>query len=313
MGQTHYSWQKDFEIPADAAMRLISEQFPALQPVRVAPLSSGWDNQVFAVNDAYIFRFPRSHSASALMQRELRVLPQLNSRITLPIPKILFPGQPTPDYPSPFMGYEELAGSVPHLVALTENVRNRCAKNLGSFLRTLHDVDVAEAQQWGVPGETLGRLDSATVVPRFDRYLNIAVASGLIDNPDPLRQLVAKIAGRPPLTEQRLIHGDLNFRNIVLHPEGGLAGVIDWGNIHIGHPAVDLSLIFSFLSPQGRELFSQTYGPISEETQLWAQFRAAYSNLKILVHAWEIHDCEPRHEADAALALSLKTLTPQSF
>ncbi|QPA31312.1 hypothetical protein [Thermaerobacillus caldiproteolyticus] len=32
-----------------------------------------------------------------------------------------------------------------------------------------------------------------------------------------------------------------------MNDEGILSEVIDWGNVHIGHPAVDLVIVYSFL------------------------------------------------------------------
>lgn len=52
-----------------------------------------------------------------------------------------------------------------------------------------------------------------------------------------------------------LIHGDLHFKNMLVDETGKLSGIIDWGDVSIGHPACDLSIAYSFLPPASREGF----------------------------------------------------------
>src|SRR5690606_41432769 len=37
-----------------------------------------------------------------------------------------------------------------------------------------------------------------------------------------------------------LLHGDLHFRNMLVNENGIVSGIIDWGDLSIGHPACDL-------------------------------------------------------------------------
>ncbi len=301
-------WQKKEGITLEQAAQMISEACVELRPVRLVPESGGQDTQIFTVNDLYIFRFPQSRPSAALTNQEIKILPRLASETHLPVPRLRFYGAPGKEYPYPFMGYQKIHGDVPRLIPLTENVRNRAAKGLGVFLRTLHDTSVSEAVQWGVPEDAAAQLNPATLAAQCGRYLERALSYGLIDKPEPLLALLSQVEALPATHARQLVHGALTSRNIVLHPEGGLAGVMDWGGIHIGHPAEDLALIFSFLPPEGRDIFYQTYGPVDEQTQLWAQFHAVYTHLVLLVHSATFPGDGPSPEAQAALALSLKTL-----
>jgi aminoglycoside phosphotransferase (APT) family kinase protein len=40
-----------------------------------------------------------------------------------------------------------------------------------------------------------------------------------------------------------LVHGDFRNGNLMIHPEGGLVGVLDWELAHLGDPAEDLGWI----------------------------------------------------------------------
>jgi aminoglycoside phosphotransferase (APT) family kinase protein len=47
----------------------------------------------------------------------------------------------------------------------------------------------------------------------------------------------------PPLDKTVLVHGDFRNGNLMIHPEQGLAAVLDWELAHLGDPAEDLGWI----------------------------------------------------------------------
>jgi aminoglycoside phosphotransferase (APT) family kinase protein len=47
----------------------------------------------------------------------------------------------------------------------------------------------------------------------------------------------------PPLAKPVLVHGDFRNGNLMIHPETGLAAVLDWELAHLGDPAEDLGWI----------------------------------------------------------------------
>jgi len=73
-----------------------------------------------------------------------------------------------------------------------------------------------------------------------------------------------------------LLHGDLHFKNMLVNKNGLISGIIDWGDINIGHPATDLNIAYSFLPPQARQSFFAEYGDVDEETKLLARLVAIY-------------------------------------
>jgi aminoglycoside phosphotransferase (APT) family kinase protein len=40
--------------------------------------------------------------------------------------------------------------------------------------------------------------------------------------------------------------------------------VIDWGDVCVADPAIDLQLVWSFLPPEHRTAFLDAYGPVTE-------------------------------------------------
>ncbi|WP_010268212.1 phosphotransferase [Paenibacillus senegalensis] len=82
-----------------------------------------------------------------------------------------------------------------------------------------------------------------------------------------------------------LLHGDLHFKNMLVNENGIVSGIIDWGDLSVGHPACDLSVAYSFLPQYARGVFFETYGVADEETKLLARLIAVYIPALILMQA----------------------------
>ena len=74
----------------------------------------------------------------------------------------------------------------------------------------------------------------------------------------------------PPPTEHVLVHGDLHFRHVLVE-DGRASGVIDWGDVCLADPAIDLQLVWSFPPPESRPAFLDAYGPLTDEQLLRAR------------------------------------------
>jgi aminoglycoside phosphotransferase (APT) family kinase protein len=49
---------------------------------------------------------------------------------------------------------------------------------------------------------------------------------------------------------------------------GAASGVIDWGDVCVADPAIDLQLVWSFFEPEQRAAFLDAYGQPVSEAQL---------------------------------------------
>jgi aminoglycoside phosphotransferase (APT) family kinase protein len=76
---------------------------------------------------------------------------------------------------------------------------------------------------------------------------------------------------------------DLYARHLLVDDSGRVCGVIDWGDAHLGDPALDLSIQFAFLPPEARPAFEAAYGELDADTRRRARFRALFSGT-MLVH-----------------------------
>ena len=86
---------------------------------------------------------------------------------------------------------------------------------------------------------------------------------------------------------------------ILVNEYGIVSGIIDWGDLSVGHPACDLSIAYSYLPPYARGVFFETYGGVDEETKLLARLIAVYIAVLILMQS-----VDDGNEAIAAEAIS---------
>lgn len=299
-------WRADFVLTLEMAKLSIESEFPALAPCDVVTFAEGWDNFVILVNRDWVFRFPRRKIAVELLRQELQVLPQIASRLPTQVPYPEYIGRHHQSEFELFVGYKRLPGQPVHLMDIGLSERCTAVRQLARFLKVLHSVPRMEGEAWGVQDDTIGRMDVIKRKKSFWTYLDTAKQRGLITDLMPYAQVLDNLSER--MTDSAsvaLVHGDLNFRNFLLSPSGELSAVIDWGDVHLGHPAVDISVAFSLVPQSHRTVFIEEYGEVNDTTWELARFRALYTNLIILVSAHDLGRSNEVREARRALVYTL--------
>jgi aminoglycoside phosphotransferase (APT) family kinase protein len=267
-------WEPEIQVDAQLARRLIATQFPQLEAAPVRPIGSGWDNAAYLVEEHLVFRFPQRAIAAPLMPKELAALPHIAPQVPLPVPRPIYAGAPSSDYPWHFGGYEILLGVTACARELSDADRRVLAGDLGRFLRALHDVDPQPLREAGLPHDTIGKLD-------------------------PTRLKVDE----PPLEGAlRVVHGDLYARHLLLDQRNRLSGVIDWGDVHYGHPAVDLAAIHMIVPARFHDEFFTAYGLVDERVWRFARYRARHHATYALESALARGDESFRQACEIALA-----------
>lgn len=117
--------------------------------------------------------------------------------------------------------------------------RERMPAQMGAALAAIHSVDLArhglaELLPGPRPGQT----------PAQARLDAIAAELDAIDEPHPALELCLRWLRRnepPPSDRPVLVHGDFRVGNLLVSPEAGLVGVIDWEFAHVGDYAEDLT------------------------------------------------------------------------
>ncbi|MBB3127717.1 aminoglycoside phosphotransferase (APT) family kinase protein [Paenibacillus rhizosphaerae] len=296
-------WDADMHI-TDAMVRLLIEsQFPELSGLRIRRIGEGWDNAVYRVGDSYTFRFPRRSIAVELLRTEGRLLPLLDEYITLPYPKPLFYGQESEAYPVPFLGYTYIPGTFP--VGLGDEQRRLSAASLARFLRKLHSFPVGTAREAGASEDHRNLTD---VAARKEKM--VGVLSGLkphlpMEEYDTVQEYLKRVTVKRITRQEVMLHGDLHFKNMLADERGQIRGVIDWGDLNVGHPGCDLNIAYSFLGPAERRLFFEQYGEVNEESRLLARLIGVFIPMLLLAQAVQIQDVGVAEEARASICRAL--------
>jgi aminoglycoside phosphotransferase (APT) family kinase protein len=84
------------------------------------------------------------------------------------------------------------------------------------------------------------------------------------------RSLAASAWTGPPVW----VHGDLHPGNLLVHGDGRLAAVVDFGDLTSGDPATDLATAWLTFGPRGREDFIRALGRLVEvDEATWERAR----------------------------------------
>lgn len=260
-------------VDPERACRLIEAACPELAPVTAVPFGRGWDHDVHLVNDAWIFRFPRNEFAAVALPVEWAVLPWLAPRLPCAVPVTRWRGRLDTPEAWPFAGYPLLPGSTWADAGLSSSERASLAGALGAFVRALHAASPADAPM-AVPPDPLGRYSEERRERALRRLADFRKKGAIPSQAaDRLVRAIESCSGSPPARSPVLVHGDLHLRNVLV--EGGaLSGVIDWVDLHLGHPATDLAAAFEMLPPRARDVFFQACGESDPELIQWARWRA---------------------------------------
>jgi aminoglycoside phosphotransferase (APT) family kinase protein len=153
--------------------------------------------------------------------------------------------------------------------------RDANAVTLARFLSELHNLPIDSSDRASIPRDDHQRADGQKGVKRTEERLRKRSPELAEFDLEAIISTAYDCANAPrydgPL---RWLHGDLYPRHLLVDPNRKLCGVIDWGDVHIGDPAMDCSIAFTFLSPVGRSLFLQNYD--RKEDAFWhrARYRA---------------------------------------
>lgn len=112
-------------------------------------------------------------------------------------------------------------------------VRPGLARRCGEVLALIHAVPTQDLPE-------LATSDARGELARYeDIYRQLGAQRPILEAA--FRWLEAIVP--PPPERPVLVHGDFRNGNLMIHPEGGLVGVLDWELAHLGDPAEDLGWI----------------------------------------------------------------------
>jgi aminoglycoside phosphotransferase (APT) family kinase protein len=270
-------WEAEQTIEPPMALQIIKEQFPELSAESIRLLGVGWDNTAFVINEDLVFRFPRREIALPLLEAEWEFLPKLALRLPLPIPIPKWKGSPTPHFPWPFIGYRMISGFTACYANLTEDQRTSLAEPIAHFLSTLHAMPKAEFEQFHISNDHHSRIDGNILTPKIKQNFDELCLLGLLESKRKLEFLIEDLQGFRSPQMTFVVHGDFYVRHLLVDEKHLLVGIIDWGDVHLGDPAIDLAIAHGFLPISAHNQFLKAYGEVTQETWKLAKLRALFS------------------------------------
>ena len=300
-------WTAEVEVSPALAAELIAGQFPELGSGPVTPLATGWDNTVVLVDGEWLFRFPRREVALPGVRREIALLPRLAPVLPLPVPDPRFIGRPSERYPWPFFGARLLPGTELAASGLADARRGPVAAGTGRFLRALGEPQVrALARDAALPVDPMRRGSPAVRAGRAREVLDRLADAG-VWAADPAVYALLDEAARVPERDQPgelvVAHGDLHVRHVLTGADGAASGIIDWGDVCLADPAVDLSLAYFGFAGAARAEFLAAYGrPVGPERELAARICALSVGASLTEYAADQGQATLLRECRAGLA-----------
>jgi len=157
-------------------------------------------------------------------------------------------------------------------------------------IKCLLGLPASIASECQIYGDNQNRIDWKILIPKVMKNIEELSLLNLLEKKDELESLVESLQDlRPPISSV-VVHGDFYVRHILVNEVHDLVGVIDWGDIHIGDPAIDLAIAHSFLPTSALAKFREAYGDISEETWKLALLRAIYSSTLLILYGHHSKD-----------------------
>lgn len=259
---------------------LLAEQAPALADLPVTWLATGWDNDTYRLGELLAVRLPRHEQGATLHTHETHWLPLLGPTLTARTPQPAFVGVPSERFPHPWAVVDYIPGATALELPVEESAS--FAEDLADLLWSLHQPAPTHAPVNPFRGGSLATPDADARVrerlARLARTGDAALANEL------LPRWKAWTAGPDFDGVDVWLHGDLHPGNLVVGPDGHLAGVIDWGDLTSGDPACDLATAWLTFDETGRRAFTERAnqgGAIEDAT--WLRARAWALHLALVM------------------------------
>jgi aminoglycoside phosphotransferase (APT) family kinase protein len=255
------------EVDIDDALvrRLLTAQLPHLAGLPLTRIEAwGTDHAIFRLGDDLSVRVPKILWAAQQGVLEARWLPVLAPNLPVEVPVPLAVGEPADAYPFHWYVSPWLTGANPEQggsVSLP-----RLALDLAELVHALQRIDTTGAPipRQGQRGGPLAGADRSTRA-RAEELRGEADVDGLLAVWD------AGVHAPDWDGPAAWVHGDLMDGNLLVR-DGLLSGVIDWGGLIAGDPAVELMVAWSFFDADSREVYREALRFVDDA--MWRRGRA---------------------------------------
>lgn len=304
-------WKQTIGINENIARELIETQHQ-ISVREITLLDEGWDNLVYLVNGNLIFRFPRREFGIFCIENEIMLLPYIAQHVSFPLSAPQWIGQPSDVYPYPFTGYTMIPGK-PLCDATPELITNKdFAITLANWLKELHAIKVTDDYVQLIKGDQEWRLDVTHRVMRCEQnitqYHDYFLQAGF-KKQDILDVLAIICHFKFTNVKKSFLHGDLYSRHIIVNPATLMpTGLIDWGDINVGYPGIDLAVGMIF-DDDTLKVFLEAYKNIDDEIINIMLFKSFCHSMSFLPYAYEQNKESLKRWATMVLGRSISEIS----
>lgn len=253
----------DINIDIFVVSTIIKESFPKWGTLPISPLGEGTSNYLFRLGNDMVIRIPRHRQSVETLEKERQWLPFLSSNLNWKIPRPIADGKVGEHYPFPWYIYNWIDGKIIEKDVYVD--QDKLVIDMTNFLKDLQKLDTKDAPLPGAHnfyrGVELKSRDSSVrnAINSLSLKLDLSEIEKIWN-----RGLRAKRWDKRGLW----IHGDLDSRNLLVNKDGGLAGIIDFGGLAVGDPAVDAMVAFKLFDKEHREIFRER---LKIDDDMWAR------------------------------------------
>lgn len=242
-------------------------------------------NDVFIINDKYVFRFPRVEQTRKHLKHEIDFLKFLKDKVAIKIPQYIFISKNLD-----FAGYEIIQGSIlSPAVFKTLNKRNKekVVNELIAFINTFHSISLDEFKKY----DPLTREYFIPIEERIEKELKEKLLPklsrsevGIITefNAESKKYIQNTPSSCPT-------HGDLYAYNVIWNKDTSEIGVIDFSDYMVTDPARDFEVFYDFGPEYAEIAYSKYKGPRDDgflkRAQIYWKLHGIYTLLSSLLGA----------------------------
>jgi len=231
---------------------LLLDQHPDLAGLPLREVDGGWGNQMWRLGDDLAVRVQRMDTTPDHQLNERRWLPVLAPHLPLRVPVPVRVGTPSERFGKLWTVVTWVPGTP--LDRSSIDRPQHAAQTLAAFLRALHvpapDDAPADSGRGAHPRDCTGG---------FEGFLGSVDA--VVGDADAARAVWADAVAAPAWDGAPVwVHGDLHPANVVVE-DGTVTGVVDFGDLFVGDPALDLAAAWVLLPAGAARTFVTAYAP----------------------------------------------------
>jgi|GEM_PF-1730710 len=238
----------------ETRMQVIREYAPDAYDIR--PVRSGYVNDVYIVDEAYVFRFSKTLERREVLKLEADVLRKLEGHVTLEIPHVLHI-----EHDGSYAVLSYIKGE--HHDAATvrcfdDTKKQDFAQSVAGFLIEMNNALSKQWMEQRLEGLPVARKDEAAYYtkllalgrennnPYVDKYQywydHLMAFQDIIFSPNEI-----------------IIHGDLHDSNFIFNEHDKLAGIFDFGDCMLNTVYFELRQLYHF----GEDIVAMTIGALN--------------------------------------------------